>query len=129
MASILVVDDDALVRELVRGVLESAGHRVRTVDDGFAALRAVAAERPDCVVLDVRMPGLDGFEVLARLRALPRGGSLPVLVLTAAADDATAWQSWAAGGDCVLGKPVDAEALLRRVEQLCGSRSAPALRC
>ena len=68
MARILVVDDHPSVRALLRDVLELAGHVVRVAEDGYAALRAVAAERPDVVVLDVVMPGMDGHEVLARLR-------------------------------------------------------------
>ena len=113
MASILVVDDDASVRALLRDLLECEGHEVRTADDGFAALRAVAAERPDCVVLDVMMPGMDGHEVLARLRAMTDGLELPVVMLTAAADDANAWRGWTGGVDYFLGKPFDADELLR----------------
>ena len=124
MASILVVDDDASVRALLRDLLECEGHEVRTADDGFTALRAVSALRPDCVVLDVRMPGMDGHEVLALLRALDGGASLPVVMLTAAADDAHAWRGWSGGVDLFLGKPFDAEVLLRYLDQLC----APATR-
>ena len=66
MPKVLVVDDDPSVRALVADVLELEGYLVETADDGPSALLAVAAERPDCVVLDVMMPGLDGHEVLAR---------------------------------------------------------------
>ena len=118
MASILVVDDDASVRALLRDLLECEGHEVRTADDGFAALRAVSAARPDCVVLDVMMPGMDGHEVLARLRTLDGGASLPVVMLTAAADDANAWRGWSGGVDYFLGKPFDAEVLLRYLDHL-----------
>lgn len=118
MASILVVDDDASIRALLRDVLECEGHLVRTADDGFAALRAVTSARPDCVVLDVRMPGMDGHEVLARLRALSGGASLPVVMLTAAADDANAWRGWTGGVDCLMGKPFDTDVLLRHVDEL-----------
>ena len=121
MASILVVDDDASVRALLRDLLECEGHEVRTADDGFAALRSVASARPDCVVLDVMMPGLDGHEVLARLRALAGGASLPVIMLTAAADDANAWRGWSGGVDCFLGKPFDVDVLLRHLDQLCAA--------
>ena len=118
MARILVVDDDPSVRALVRDVLELEGHVVQLVEDGYAALRAVAAERPDCVVLDVMMPGMDGHEVLARLRAMTDGLELPVVMLTAAADDANAWRSWTGGVDSFFGKPFDAEVLLRYLDHL-----------
>ena len=118
MARILVVDDDPSVRALVRDVLELEGHVVELAVDGYAALRAVAAERPDCVVLDVMMPGMDGHEVLARLRATPDGLELPVVMLTAAADDANAWRGWSGGVDWFLGKPFDAEQLLGFLDHL-----------
>ena len=113
MARILVVDDDPSVRDLVRAVLEVEGHDVELAADGYAALRAVAAGRPDGVVLDVMMPGMDGHEVLARLRATTGGLELPVVMLTAAADDANAWRGWTGGVDYFLGKPFEAEQLLR----------------
>ena len=118
MARILVVDDDPSVRALVRDVLELEGHEVELAVDGYAALRAVAAARPDCVVLDVLMPGMDGHEVLARVRATRGGRELPVVMLTAAADDATAWRGWSGGVDLLLGKPFDADELLRSVDGL-----------
>jgi CheY-like chemotaxis protein len=118
VARILVVDDDPSVRALVRDLLEWEGHVVQVAPDGYAALRAVAAERPDGVVLDVRMPGMDGHEVLARLRAMPDGLELPVVMLTAAADDANAWRGWTGGVDVFLGKPFDAEDLLRSLDHL-----------
>ena len=118
MARILVVDDDPSVRALLRDVLECEGHEVELVTGGFAALRAVQAVRPDCVLLDVMMPGLDGHEVLARLRQLEGGPSLPVIMLTAAADDANAWRAWSGGVDYFLAKPFDALELLRYLDQL-----------
>ena len=123
MARILVVDDDASVRALLRDVLECEGHEVELAADGFAALRAVAAARPDCVVLDVMMPGLDGHEVLARLRSLDAGPSLPVIMLTAAADDANAWRAWSGGVDYFLAKPFDALELLHYLDYLFAERA------
>ena len=69
MARILVVDDDPSVRALVRDVLEIEGYDVDVAEDGFAALRRIDADRPDCVVLDVMMPGMDGHGVLNRIRS------------------------------------------------------------
>jgi two-component system response regulator MprA len=118
VARILVVDDAPSVRALLRDVLELEGHVVRDAEDGYAALRAVAAERPDGVVLDVAMPGMDGHEVLARLRATTGGRRLPVVMLTGAADDATAWRGWSGGVDLLLGKPFEPEELLRALDGL-----------
>jgi DNA-binding response OmpR family regulator len=114
---ILVVDDDAAVRSMVRAVLETEGYAVSVADDGFAALRAVDTMAPDCVVLDVMMPGLDGHAVLNRIRGGERA-TLPVVMLTAAAGDEQAWQAWTEGVDCFLAKPFDADELLRYLAYL-----------
>ncbi|HEU0132159.1 MAG TPA: response regulator transcription factor [Mycobacteriales bacterium] len=122
---ILVVDDDADVRSMVRLVLETEGYAVDVAGDGFAALRAVESLAPDCVVLDVMMPGLDGHAVLHRIRGGARS-SLPVVMLTASADDDCAWQAWTEGVDYFLAKPFDADELLRYLDYLfhAGSRAS-----
>jgi DNA-binding response OmpR family regulator len=118
MPTILVVDDDPSIRSLVCDSLAFEGYEVQTAEDGFAALRAIEAQRPDCVLLDVMMPGLDGHQVLQRIRAAEDGPNLPVVMLTAAADDANAWQAWTEGVDYFLAKPFDAEELLRYLDYL-----------
>lgn len=117
-ASILVVDDDPDIRQLVTDVLETEGYAVRAVDDGFAALRSLAEVEPDCVVLDVMMPGLDGHEVLRVLRERNSDRHLPVIMLTAAADDEQIWRSWAGGVDYFLTKPFGPDELLRFLHYL-----------
>ena len=109
---ILVVDDDESVRGLVRDVLEVEGHEVELAADGFSALRRLAACRPDAVVLDVMMPGMDGYAVLSRIRSSEVDGDLPVIMLTAAADDSHAWQAWSGGVDYFLAKPFEPTELL-----------------
>lgn len=118
ISTVLVIDDDPSVRRLVCDVLEAYGYQASGAADGYAGLRAVAAERPDCVVLDVMMPGLDGHEVLAQIRASENGRRLPVVMLTAAADDAHAWQAWTEGVDYFLAKPFDPDELLRFLDYL-----------
>ncbi len=121
---ILVVDDDPGIRSVIRMVLETEGFAVDVAEDGFAALRAVESTRPDCVILDVMMPGLDGHAVLSRIRNGSRA-HLPVVMLTAAADDDQAWQAWTEGVDYFLAKPFDANELLRYLGYLFDdSRSA-----
>ncbi len=115
---ILVVDDDASVRALVRDVLELEGYEVDLADDGFSALRRIEAARPDAVVLDVMMPGMDGHAVLSRVRSSDGGSELPVIMLTAAADDEQAWQAWSGGVDYFLAKPFDPSELLRYLDYL-----------
>jgi len=125
--SILVVDDDPAIRALLCDVLEAEGYAVRSAGDGFAALRQVQGDRPDCVVLDVMMPGLDGHAVLQRLRASEGGLDLPVVMLTAAADDSHAWQAWTEGVDYFLPKPFEPLELLRFLDHLFDGRPAAAV--
>jgi DNA-binding response OmpR family regulator len=125
MRKILVVDDDPTVRSLVRDVLEMEDYEVEVAEDGFVALRRIEAARPDCIVLDVMMPGLDGHAVLQRVRAGEGGTSLPVVMLTAAADDAQAWQAWSGGVDYFLAKPFDPSELLRYLDYLFAGAANP----
>ena len=117
---ILVIDDDPGIQHLVKDVLEMEGFEVAVAGDAYAGLRQIEEDRPDCVVLDVMMPGLDGHAVLALIRA--RGGKhLPVVMLTAAADDTHAWRAWTEGVDYFLSKPFEPEALLRFLDTLSSS--------
>ena len=118
MPKILVIDDDPSVRSLVADSLEIEGYEVHTAEDGFSGLRAIEAHKPDCVLLDVMMPGLDGHQVLQRLRAAEDRPALPVVMLTAYSDDATAWQAWTEGVDYFLAKPFEADELLRYLAYL-----------
>ena len=116
--NILVVDDDATVRMLIRDVLECEGYAVHSVEDGFAALASVATAEPDCVVLDVMMPGLDGHAVLDQIRCRASERHLPVVMLTANGGDEQAWQAWTEGVDYFLTKPFDPEELVRYLSYL-----------
>ncbi|GAA3958608.1 response regulator transcription factor [Actinoplanes auranticolor] len=111
MARILVVDDDPAIRQLLTDVLEMDGYEVSVAVDGLAAVRAVEAAAPDFVILDVMMPGLDGFGVLSTIRDQP-GEPVPVLMLTAAAESDANARAWACGVDYYLAKPFTADAVL-----------------
>jgi DNA-binding response OmpR family regulator len=117
MARILVVDDDPAIRQLLTDVLELEGYEVSLAVDGLAAVRAVTAASPDFVVLDVMMPGLDGFEVLSTIRA--QGGEpVPVLMLTAAAEPDADARAWAHGVDYYLAKPFTPDAVLDLIDSV-----------
>jgi len=111
MARILVVDDDPAIRQLLTDVLEMDGYKVSVAVDGLAAVRELEASSPDFVILDVMMPGLDGFGVLSTIRAQP-GEPVPVLMLTAAAESDASSRAWASGVDYYLAKPFTADAVL-----------------
>lgn len=113
MSVVLVVDDDPGVREYVGDLLEMDGHDVRFATDGSSALESIRTMRPDCVVLDVMMPGMSGHQVLAEIRRVDGGSQLPVVMVTAAAGETQSWQAWTGGVDYFLAKPIDADHLLR----------------
>ncbi|GAA3334793.1 hypothetical protein GCM10020358_00590 [Amorphoplanes nipponensis] len=115
MARILVVDDDPAIRQLLTDVLEMDGYEVSVAVDGLAAVREVQAAGPDFVILDVMMPGLDGFGVLTAIRGLP-GEPVPVLMLTAAAEADASTRAWAGGVDYYLAKPFTADAVLDLID-------------
>ncbi len=81
--SLLVVDDDATVRDMVSQLLENEPYQIRTAVDGVDALQKISEEIPDAILLDILMPRLDGFDVLASLREKPETANIPVIVLTA----------------------------------------------
>jgi DNA-binding response OmpR family regulator len=116
--SILVVDDDPSVRTLVTDVLETEGYDVQAVEDGFAALARVDCLAPDCIILDVMLPDLDGHAVLERIRARAAQNHVPVVMLTANAGDEQAWQAWSAGVDYFMTKPFEPDELLRYLSYL-----------
>ncbi len=113
---ILVVDDNAENRALAKATLEDEGYRVDLASGGDEALTAFEAEAPDCVLLDVRMPGTDGFMVCAKIRALPTGAHTPIVFLTALRDVDTFDQALRAGGDDFLTKPVRPTELVLRIQ-------------
>src|SRR5579871_5670888 len=102
---ILAVDDERHILRLVQVNLERAGYTVVLAADGREALEKVASENPDLVVLDVMMPYMDGFEVLQRLQKDPSTRDLPVIMLTAKANDSDIHQGWVTGASCYLTKP------------------------
>lgn len=123
MVRVLLVDDDPGILLSVRRALEFEGYTVPTASDGVAALAAIAADRPDVVVLDVTMPRLDGLSVCRDLRA--RGDKTPVLVLTARHAVADRVAGLDAGADDYLVKPFALDELLARLRALL-RRATPA---
>lgn len=112
---VLVVDDEEISRRLMRVVLEEAGHRVHEAADGAEALRQVETCRPDVVLTDVVMPGMDGMEVCRRIKANPLTAHLPVLLVTSLADRDDRIQGMEAGADDFINKPADRQELVLRV--------------
>jgi PAS domain S-box-containing protein len=113
---LLVVDDIANNRDIAAAFLRSAGHRVTSAASGAAAVRAAAAKRFDAVLMDVRMPGMDGLEATRQIRALPPpNGAVPIIAVTAQAFPEQIEACHQAGMDHHLSKPFEVEALLNAV--------------
>jgi two-component system sensor histidine kinase/response regulator len=113
--AVLVVDDDPDTRGVTRTVLEAEGYQVLLASGGAEAIAVFEAEQPDCILLDVRMPDIDGFTVCERIRELPLGGETPIIFLTGLRDVDTFDRALRAGGTDFLTKPVHAPELAIRV--------------
>jgi DNA-binding response OmpR family regulator len=117
---VLVADDESDIRELVALRLARASYRVVTARDGAEAIERAVELRPDLIVLDVNMPGEDGFETSRRLRADPRTSHVPVVFLTARTREQDVLTGYARGGDGYVTKPFEPHELLDRVDALVG---------
>ena len=116
--SILTVDDTPANLDVLVEMLEAAKFRVSVATTGEQALQVVSQMRPDLILLDVMMPGLDGFETCRRLRAQEESTDVPIIFLTARDDPQATKQGFEAGGDDYVTKPFNKEELLARVRTL-----------
>src|SRR5262245_22716964 len=107
ITTILIVDDEPLGRETISALLQPQGYQLRFAASGSDALTQAAACQPDLILLDVMMPGMDGFEVCRLLRADPRLREVPVIMLTALGDRVSRLQGIEAGADDFVSKPFD----------------------
>jgi two-component system alkaline phosphatase synthesis response regulator PhoP/two-component system response regulator VicR len=120
---ILVVDDEPHIVRLVQVNLEKAGYVVVTASNGREALETVASEQPDLMVLDVMMPEMDGLETLKRLKDNPQTHEIPVILLTAKAQDEDVFEGWKSGADLYLTKPFNPGELLLFVQRIFKSKN------
>jgi signal transduction histidine kinase len=118
MSTILIVDDAPSALETLLSVLDGQGYQLAAAQNGSEALQRAAQIKPDMVLLDVMMPGMDGFEVCRRLRATPELAEVPIILLTALDDHASLLKGLEAGADDFLTKPVDRKELLTRVRTI-----------
>ncbi|WP_200834455.1 response regulator transcription factor [Amycolatopsis alkalitolerans] len=112
MPRVLLIEDDPAVREGLELALTRHGHRVDAAESGERGLERIRADRPDVVVLDLMLPGIDGFEVCRRIRA---AGDVPIIMVTARGDDMDVVAGLEAGADDYVVKPVQARVLEARI--------------
>jgi len=116
--TVLVVDDHVQNIELIGALMQAEGYRVLTARDGLEALKQVAQAPPDLILLDIMMPGLDGYAVCQQLKADPATKLIPLVLLTALGDERHKLQGLEAGADDFLGKPLSQAELRARVRSL-----------
>jgi len=119
MTKILVVDDEPDIVRVVARIMESCDYQVVTAADGLEALGAAQTEKPDVIILDLNLPGMDGFEVCHRLRATEATRAIPIVMMTAAyvsIEDAR--RGHASGADEYVVKPFLREVLIHNVQRL-----------
>jgi CheY-like chemotaxis protein len=119
---VLLVDDEDSLRKVMKDLLERDGYLVTEARDGVQALDQVDRVGPDIIVLDLNLPGLDGYGVLSHLRSRPATAGIPVIVLTAKGDEDNEVRVFELGADDFLTKPFRARALSARLEAVLGRR-------
>jgi CheY-like chemotaxis protein len=126
MAKILVVDDEEDLRDILVRIVGGAGHEVLAAHDGASAIAAARASQPSLVILDLMMPGTDGFDVLRTLRADPGGQDVPVVVYTALSDRKSRERAMALGATAYLVKnEVGVKELRAMVDQYATPETPP----
>jgi two-component system, cell cycle response regulator DivK len=120
---VLVVEDNEKNMKLFRDVLQATGYQTLEATTGGQAVELAAEHAPDLVLMDIRLPDIDGVEALSRLRALTTTASIPVLALTAQAMHGDRERFLAAGFDGYISKPVDIVELISTVRKYCDGRA------
>ena len=118
MSTVLIVDDSPSARETLLAALDGHGYQLVTAENGSEALQLANQIRPDVILLDVMMPGMDGFEVCQRIRSMPALAEVPVVLLTALDDHASLLRGLEAGADDFFSKPIERKELLVRVRTI-----------
>ena len=115
MVTVLLAEDDADIRDLVTFKLREAGYEVRAFEDGLSALASAQDDRPDLALLDIMMPGMSGLDVCRELRADPATSAVPIILLTARAQESDIETGFAVGADDYIVKPFSPRELASRV--------------
>ena len=126
-ARVLVVEDERDIAALVAYHLTKEGYRVRTAEGGHEALAAIAADKPDLLILDLMLPGFSGYEVLQEMRRRPEMAELPVVVLTARRDEEDRVKGLELGADDYVTKPFSPRELVLRVAAVLRRAQSPAV--
>lgn len=121
----LIVDDDELMRSMVRDILEEKGYRVFTAADGVSAIDIAKREQLDVILLDIVMPGMDGYETCRRLKEDPTTREVPILMMTAVEDEKLNQKAFAVGAAFTMAKTTNVEKILNTLSLALGGRKRP----
>lgn len=124
--TVLVVDDEPDIRLILQARLEAAGYRVETASNGLEALNRIRTQPPDLVILDLMLPGMDGFAVCAMLKRDQRFSHIPIVILSARSQAQDKKTGTSLGADAYITKPFQPQELLSTIEQLIGQRTPAA---
>lgn len=119
--TILVADDEPAIRTMLEVILSADGHEIVAVPDGRAALAYLQSHTPEVMILDTKMPFMDGFEICARVKRMKRLKGTAVLLLTNADDEPTRDQAKLVKADDIITKPISGKVLRERIGQLLGA--------
>ncbi|MBO6740490.1 MAG: response regulator [Phycisphaerales bacterium] len=122
--SVLIVDDEPRITAALMTRLEASGYTVYHAINGLAGIEAAALYEPDAIILDIRLPDIDGYETCQRLRRFPTLQATPVIFLTANVQDEAIERAKGAGGSRFITKPYEACDILRAIEELTSLRNA-----
>lgn len=123
VSKILIIDDERYVLRMFRTILEQAGYAVVTADDGDLGIRTYCEAKPDLVILDIAMPGMDGVEVLERLRGLDAAKRIPIIIISAHAQSSfrEVAEKWAV--EAYMEKPITSQELLTAISDILARKS------
>ena len=120
---ILVIEDDPIALRLVQYTLQHEGYQVLTAPTGLEGLKKAREENPDLIVMDVMLPGIDGFEICHRLRADPQTAQLPILMLSAKAQEIDRAMGLKVGANDYLSKPASPSEIIRKIKRMLAQTS------
>ncbi len=123
-AIVLIVDDNEDNVAILRAMLLDRGYEIRIARDGRSALASVRERRPDVILLDIMMPGMDGMQVLDQLKHDPQHGAIPVIMLTARAEDRDILAGYETGADYYITKPFTMRQIRYALSLVLGTREA-----
>jgi CheY-like chemotaxis protein len=124
MARILVIDDDSGVRGVLKVMLERSGHTVSAAANGAEGLRLLGEQPTDLVIVDVEMPGMNGFDVCSMIKTDPKTRTLPVVIMTGRPISGVPERARAVGAIDLLHKPFERDRLIQKVAQYLGTATA-----